>query len=280
MKVSIITINYNNKCGLEKTINSVVRQTFRDYEFIVIDGGSTDGSKEIIYEYKSKIDYWVSEPDRGIYHAMNKGVKASHGEYLNFMNSGDCFYGKAVLQNIFTGNIQEDIVIGKAQTNARVIYPPQQPTLKHFYQHKSLNHQAAFIKRDLLIKYPYDETHYDIVSDTHFFVQAFIMGNCTYKALDEYVVNFDHNGIGSQNIKKNRYEQEKVLNNLISPRILEDYNNICMRYNENPFVRSTAYVVDWIYSGMKYIPLKRTVRKLSKLFSATVLSIIINKNIL
>lgn len=81
-KFSIITINYNNKEGLRKTIESVVGQSFRDFEYIIIDGGSTDGSIEVIKEYAGKVDYWVSEPDKGIYHAMNKGVLQAHGEYL------------------------------------------------------------------------------------------------------------------------------------------------------------------------------------------------------
>ena len=74
MKYSIITINYNNKDGLEMTINSVLGQTFRDFEYIIIDGGSTDGSIDVIKKYKSRIDYWVSEPDKGVYNAMNKGI--------------------------------------------------------------------------------------------------------------------------------------------------------------------------------------------------------------
>ena len=91
MKFSIITINYNNVEGLRNTIKSVVNQTYTDYEFIIIDGGSTDGSVEVIKEYANIITYWVSEPDKGIYNAMNKGIEVANGEYLNFMNSGDCF---------------------------------------------------------------------------------------------------------------------------------------------------------------------------------------------
>lgn len=88
MKYSIITINYNNADGLRRTIESVVNQTYKDIEYIIIDGGSTDGSVDVIKEYGSQIDYWVSEPDKGIYNAMNKGILQAHGEYLNFMNSG------------------------------------------------------------------------------------------------------------------------------------------------------------------------------------------------
>ena len=95
MKFSIITINYNNVEGLRNTIKSVVNQTYTDYEFIIIDGGSTDGSVEVIKEYANIITYWVSEPDKGIYNAMNKGIEVANGEYLNFMNS--IFFFKDVL---------------------------------------------------------------------------------------------------------------------------------------------------------------------------------------
>ncbi|MDR2910496.1 MAG: glycosyltransferase [Bacteroidales bacterium] len=89
MKLSIITINLNNVAGLQKTIESVVKQTFTDYEYIVIDGGSTDGSADIIKQHANKITYWVSEPDKGIYNAMNKGIRVAKGEYCLFLNSGD-----------------------------------------------------------------------------------------------------------------------------------------------------------------------------------------------
>ena len=86
MKYSVITINYNNKEGLHHTIKSVLGQICDDYEFIIIDGGSTDGSAEVIKEYVEKVDYWVSEKDKGIYHAMNKGVIQANGDYCIFMN--------------------------------------------------------------------------------------------------------------------------------------------------------------------------------------------------
>ena len=82
MKLSVITINYNNRDGLKKTIESVVNQTYKDFEYIIIDGGSTDGSVEVLKEYSDKIDYWVSEPDKGIYNAMNKGIDIAKGEYV------------------------------------------------------------------------------------------------------------------------------------------------------------------------------------------------------
>ena len=92
MKLSIITVNYNDAKGLERTIKSVISQTFHDYEFIIIDGGSTDGSVDVIKQYENHIDYWVSEKDGGIYPGMNKGLRQAKGDYLNFMNGGDCYH--------------------------------------------------------------------------------------------------------------------------------------------------------------------------------------------
>lgn len=100
MKISVITINYNNRAGLEATAESVVCQCGADYEWIVIDGGSTDGSVDVIKKHESRISYWCSCPDNGIYHAMNKGVKQATGEYCIFMNSGDCFAAPTVLKEV------------------------------------------------------------------------------------------------------------------------------------------------------------------------------------
>src|SRR5258706_1204581 len=97
MKISIITINLNNKDGLANTIQSVIGQSCDDYEYIVIDGASVDGSVEVINKYRDRIDYWVSEKDSGIYQAMNKGIKASSGDYLWFLNSGDSLVNEDVV---------------------------------------------------------------------------------------------------------------------------------------------------------------------------------------
>ena len=112
MKLSIITINYNDAEGLERTIKSVTSQTFRDFEFIVIDGGSTDNSIEIIKKYEKDIDFWVSEKDGGIYPGMNKGLKQAKGEYVNFMNGGDRYHSPDVLENIFKLETNADIITG------------------------------------------------------------------------------------------------------------------------------------------------------------------------
>lgn len=237
-KLSIITINYNNKNGLLKTLKSVVEQSFRDFELIIIDGGSHDGSYDILKEFSDKIDYWISEPDKGIYNAMNKGVAVAQGEYCNFMNSGDCFYGGDILERVFKSDPIADICIGKAKTPQRIILPPRNPTFNYFFTRKSINHQAAFIKRYLLIKYPYEEINLKIVSDWKFFFDALIKGNCSYMSLDEFIVKFDDSGIGSKDIEFNISEQSNLIRSLIYPRIIEDYENI--RDLDSPFIKTAV----------------------------------------
>lgn len=113
MRISIITINYNNIQGLKNTLSSVLEQDYNNIEYIVIDGGSTDGSKELLVAKANELHYWVSERDKGLYNAMNKGITQSTGDYLIFMNSGDVFFNKHVLSAIFVNRKYEaDILYG------------------------------------------------------------------------------------------------------------------------------------------------------------------------
>lgn len=187
-KFSIITINYNNKEGLRKTIESVVGQSFRDFEYIIIDGGSTDGSIEVIKEYAGKVDYWVSEPDKGIYHAMNKGVLQAHGEYLNFMNSGDEFYNNGVLQEV-APSLDSDIVVGKIVHGTEVWgFHKEDITLMDLIRGTVL-HQASFFRKELFDENRYDES-YKIVSDWKFYIQTLIFNNATFRNIRSIVCRF------------------------------------------------------------------------------------------
>src|SRR5574344_588656 len=111
--ISIITVNKDNCAGLKFTIDSVLCQTFKDYEWIVIDAASTDGSVELIKQYQEHISYWVSEPDGGIYAGMNKGILKATGEYILFLNSGDLLVNNEVLQSIVDLSLLGDVVLGK-----------------------------------------------------------------------------------------------------------------------------------------------------------------------
>ena len=225
MRYSVITINYNNRDGLRRTIESVVQQKSTDKEFIVIDGGSTDGSTEVIRQYADQIDYWVSERDRGIYHAMNKGVVQAHSDYCIFMNSGDVFYDDTVLERITQTGANEDIVVGKVAIDEHdhIISPPPtgELTLYHLYW-GAVPHQGTFIRTTLLHQHPYDETM-KISADWKFFLQTLILDNCPVRYVDEFVARYDMNGVSADNPQLMRDEKDKVLESLFPPRLLADY---------------------------------------------------------
>ena len=201
--IDIITINKDNKEGLEKTINSVINQTFfHMVNFIIIDGDSTDGSKEIIKQYADKLYYYKSEPDNGIYNAMNKGVEASVSPYLLFLNSGDYLSENNVLEKVFQYLDGTDIIYGNEwKVNERykspyeAIYPNKLD--ESFFRRTSLPHQSTFIKRDLLIQHPYDEG-YKIISDWKLFIEAFRTGK-SYKHIPFIVSVYDCSGFSYKN---------------------------------------------------------------------------------
>lgn len=251
MKISIITVNFNDASGLAGTICSVIDQKNADYEHIVIDGGSTDGSVEIINQYADKIDYWVSEKDRGIYHAMNKGVAEAHGDYCLFLNSGDCFYNDSVLNKIQDLVYNEDIIVGKVVSKdgqSPLFLPPSKEISLYYLYSGTVPHQGTFIKTDLLRRMPYDE-NLKIVSDWKFFLEAIILNNCSIRYIDEYISKFDTTGVSTSNPDKMWKEKERVLSELFPPRVLADYQQMkaseCLTQKLTPQLRQ-HYTIDKI----------------------------------
>lgn len=220
MKYSVITVNYNNREGLRRTMESVVGQTCRDFEYIVIDGGSTDGSADLLREHESELSYWVTERDRGVYHAMNKGIRRARGEYLIFMNSGDTFYDNDVLACVLP-LLTADIVHGRLfyySGRERTVYLRGEPTLQHFLDN-TLNHQAAFIARRLFEGTMYDE-RYKIVSDWKFFMQKLIVENCSFRSIDVKVGRFEEGGISESDSLLDARERSEVLAAMFPPRMV------------------------------------------------------------
>ena len=219
--ISIITINYNDKVGLERTLKSVTNQTYKNVEYIVIDGGSTDGSNELLVQYNDKINYWISEPDKGIYNAMNKGILKTNGEYLLFLNSGDELFNSAILENnISFINTHELIyfninVVGEQETFIKKY--PQKITFSYLYV-DTLPHPATFIKRSLFKKIGLYDEQLKIVSDWKWFIIALGKYNATYQHYDSILSTFYFDGISSkkENIEKLLKERTLVLNNEFS----------------------------------------------------------------
>ena len=199
-KISVITVSYNCVNTIEETILSVINQTYTNVEYIIIDGGSNDGTIEIIRKYQDKIAYWVSEADGGIYKAMNKGLFKCTGNWINFMNAGDSFYSvntiKKVVQNINKiGNV--DFVCGIAKyPNGKYWIPVQTDLdLEKICRGSNVNHQASFIKTSLL-KEGYD-THYKIVADDLFFIKKIGIEKHLYAPLKLITNNYDNTGISN-----------------------------------------------------------------------------------
>ena len=221
MKLSIITVNYNDAEGLERTIKSVISQTFNDYEFIIIDGGSSDDSVNVIKKYENYIDYWVSERDGGIYPGMNKGLRQAKGEYLNFMNGGDCYHSPEVIENIFALDTDADIITGTHAENGLRNVGKGGVTMLDLYKW-AIDHQASFIRREVALRHPYDEK-YRIVSDWKFFIEALVFDNCTFYYADMIVVDVDMKGISNTNFALDKQERDAVLHELFPQRVLQDY---------------------------------------------------------
>lgn len=229
MKFSVITINFNNAEGLRSTIESVISQTCADFEFILIDGGSTDYSVDIIKNYDDKIDFWLSENDDGIYNAMNKGIGHANGDYCVFMNSGDCFICDTVLETVYKCDSDADIIVGKVAIDEKgsIISPPPlsgKLTFYHLYS-GAIPHQGAFIRTSLLRKYPYDE-NLKIAADWKFFIQSLVFENCSILFLDEYVAMYNLDGVSSSNPELMSHEKELILSSMFPIRVLEDYKRI------------------------------------------------------
>lgn len=301
MKLSIITINYNNAEGLRKTLASVAAQTYRDIEHIIVDGGSTDGSLEVIKDYEQAIHHtpytihlqWVSEPDHGIYNAMNKGIEIALGkrvvntfnrstlcgeknngieialgkrivnadhtsapnslnakrstlneslcDYIQILNSGDLLAAPDVTErmmaaldslnakrstlngdavSILYGNmIKKDYTTGKIiGKSGKVEYSLRQ------YFSSTMNHDCCYIRRDVYEKYGLYDENLKIVSDWKWFLQTIGLGHVKPIYVDIDVTIFDASGISETNLKLRNQERRQVLEELLPPAILADYD--------------------------------------------------------
>lgn len=223
MLLSIITINFNNRDGLRRTCESVVGQSCRDFEFIVIDGGSTDGGREVIKEYEAYFDFWSSMPDNGVYHAMNKGVRVAHGDYVLFLNSGDTFYDHDVVKRVLPLLKDCDVLTGGTWLSSGRLIPAPHTVTMGFLYGATLCHQSSFIRRELLSELPYDED-LRYVSDWKFWVQALIFRDGVYRHTDVVVSNYDWNGMSTVNYKEVEKEKEQALLSFFPKKVWEDYH--------------------------------------------------------
>lgn len=254
-KISIITINYNNEIGLSKTIQSVIGQSYPNIEYIVIDGGSGDGSKGVLTRFEQQITYMVSEPDLGIYNAMNKGIKVSTGDYLLFLNSGDNFDNDRVIEDAVDYGLTEDLVYGNiTNVNGEEMtdwIATDHLTFQTFYEH-TIPHPATFIKKSLFNMIGLYSEEYKIVSDWEFFLLATCKYNCSYKHINLRIAQFYLDGISGDpnNYTELLAERTTVLKKHF-PYFIEDYE-------------AHKRTKDELRKVKKYVKLKRFVKGLFK----------------
>lgn len=255
MKISVITINLNDKAGLKQTIESIICQTFSDYELIVIDGNSADGSIDVIREYEDKITYWVSEPDKGIYNAMNKGIRQAKGEYYYFLNSGDRLISKHVFANIFTNNADCSFICGNFTTELHGVLKKEEPykgrnwlfSLYDIYS-GDLCHQAFLIKADNFDKYGLYDEHLRISADWKLFFVAIGIHHepVLYKDVDMVIYNMEglSSTIGGKAISA---ERRRVVHDILPEEVANKLDR-ALHLERNSYIIDIILSRKWIHN--------------------------------
>lgn len=212
-QVSIITVCLNNRKGLELTIQSVLEQEFKDFEFIIVDGGSTDGSVDLIKQNGKDIAKWVSEKDDGIFNAQNKGIDLANGTWLLFLNAGDYLHDTEVLKDVFSKERTADIVYG----NMLICYPgnvrrkgvmPSRLTFRHMMQ-DTLWHPVSFIRRELFKTSGKFDEQFRIASDYEFFVRAVLVEKRFTQKVNRVISCFDAQGVSSAASSREKLNAER-----------------------------------------------------------------------
>ena len=259
MTLTIITINRNNRAGLEQTLNSVLRQVCTDFEYVVVDGASTDGSVEVIRRFTEgfgKRLKWISEPDKGIYNAMNKGIGMATGEYVQILNSGDCLVSEDVVGNMYIalekngkpsilyGNLLKDMPDGTVVRDR--CFAGREISFLGFYT-GTLNHSPAYIRRSLFEEYGLYDESLKIVSDWKWYLEAIVLGKEKPVYVDIDVTLFDMTGISETNKTLCQKERKQVMSQMIPPSFLKDYDDWALslyqikRLKRHPW----AYKIFW-----------------------------------
>ena len=289
--LSIITINYNDAEGLRKTLASVAAQTYKGIEHVIVDGGSTDGSVEVIRAYADTQTAhpvkWVSEKDKGIYNAMNKGIEIALGKrivsddhtstpipnnqlpiaqanYIQILNSGDILAADDVTERMIAALANNSAILYgnmiKVNAQGKVVGKSgyTEYSLRQFYS-STLNHDCAYIRRDLFEEYGLYDEHLKIVSDWKWYLQAIGLGKVKPDYVDIDVTIFDDGGISETNIPLRNAERRQVLEELLPPAVLWDYDTHAFEMEQMKRLRR------WHLYGVVYF-MERALFKLEKWF--------------
>ena len=276
MVLSIITINRNNAKGLEKTMQSVASQTFREIEYIVIDGASTDESVEVIKSQELEIALlrWVSEPDKGIYNAMNKGLRLATGDYIQILNSGDVLVDEHVVERMLAALKEKnypEILYGnmmKAFPDGRLIrdrgYAGEAPTMLGFIR-GTLNHDPVYIRKSLFERFGYYREDLPITADWRWYVEAIPLGGVIPVYVDIDVTIFDMTGISETQLERRETERDEELKRILPIGVYMDYSMYrfpleqMRRIKRYPLVYTFFYFIERVL--FKFEKRKRLIKK-------------------
>ena len=217
-KISIITVVYHAADTIEQTIRSVVEQDYPNIEYIIIDGGSTDGTLDVIKKYEDRIAYWVSEPDKGIYDAMNKGLSTATGDYIYYLGADDCLYDTAVISKIVSclkSEAEPDVLCG-AVMMVDPVYRIEKVYRSFFSEEAVLSgynapHQGMFVRRAILNQHPFD-TNYRVAADyKNFLTFYYLDSNIILRQTDLIVAYYANDGVSGSEIEVQCMEYIRAL---------------------------------------------------------------------
>ena len=242
MKVSIITVCFNSAATIRDAVESVLGQTHEDIEYIVVDGASTDGTVDTLREYENKIDRMISEPDNGIYDAINKGISFATGDIVGILNSDDLYESPATIQYVvdaFSSGSNVDIVFG----DVVFVEPDDLAAVKRFYSSRRFKpwklrfgwmppHPATFVRRDVYRKYGQYSLKYKISSDYEKFVRWLIVEKLPYLRIDRVLVRMRHGGVSTAGLKSNLILNREIVDACVSNGV---YTNLAFLIPKIPF---------------------------------------------
>ncbi|WP_189477529.1 glycosyltransferase family 2 protein [Halioglobus pacificus] len=226
--LSIVIVTFNAGGDIERTLDSVFSQNYQDYEVVLIDGASTDGTIESLENYSSRLDYCISEPDEGIYDAMNKGIAAARGDYLQFLNAGDCFSSECALDTVFSSPVSllPPIIYGGItifdETGPSSMLCPYEFTEEQLLQFgtRVVCHQALFVRRAWV---PLYDTRYRFKAELNWYFDLVHLHGDNYRKLDHSIVNYELGGYGHQHLIRNRFDWLRVVYNRYGVRAIFEH---------------------------------------------------------
>lgn len=257
-KYSIIVVTYNNATGLSETLQSIRALDYTDREVIVIDGASKDNTQEILSANKDIITVSVSEPDTGIYNAMNKGIKYVTGDFVVFMNAGDCFAHCGVLSlvNSFDG----DILLGGETYGGQVRMVKNHMSLYDILS-IGINHQAVYYRKEIIQKYGFDES-YDLIADFKSVVEPIAKNKATISCIPEILAACEGSGVSKKRWRDTLIEKQRMISEVVEPFYREDYQRFARINNDmiDDFIVLSHFQI--------LFPLLTTIAKVAKFFNA------------